>query len=212
MKKSGRQKKSHPMLGYYDPAHRWRFRRYQQLLKRVITDDAVVVDIGCGDGTLLASLPKCVKIGIEANQLYLQQISGEARGHCLLGGVGESLPLGDGVADVVTCTEVIEHVIDPQAMLREVRRVLKPGGLFLVSTYNHYNFFNVLTGAAFSPIPRFPTVHVREYSWKTFRAQIAGEFEIVEEAQASSATWLEKLLERLGWKLGDFMIILASSV
>ena len=53
---------------------------------------------------------------------------------------GGTLPYADGSFDLVTCTEVIEHVENFRATLREARRVLKPGGVLVVSTPNILNF------------------------------------------------------------------------
>ena len=44
-----------------------------------------------------------------------------------------NLPLPDAVADVVTALDVIEHIDDDRAMLREIYRITRPGGLFLFS-------------------------------------------------------------------------------
>src|SRR5207237_1798657 len=42
----------------------------------------------------------------------------------------ERLPFGDAELDAVTMFDVLEHVADPERVLAEVRRVLRPGGLF----------------------------------------------------------------------------------
>jgi SAM-dependent methyltransferase len=52
-----------------------------------------------------------------------------------LEGTIESLPVGDETFDVVLCTQVLEHCGDPSAGVRELRRVLKPGGRVLASTH-----------------------------------------------------------------------------
>lgn len=46
-------------------------------------------------------------------------------------GVGEALPLADSSADAVVCTLTLCSVRDPAAAVAEVRRVLRPGGIFL---------------------------------------------------------------------------------
>jgi len=51
----------------------------------------------------------------------------------------ERLPYADGSFDLVTCTEVIEHLEHYRAAMREISRVLRPGGVFVVSTPNVLN-------------------------------------------------------------------------
>ena len=49
--------------------------------------------------------------------------------------VAESLPVPDGSFDVVLCTQVLEHSTDPAKAVRELRRVVAPGGRVLASTH-----------------------------------------------------------------------------
>lgn len=62
----------------------------------------------------------------------------------------ERFPHADNSFDLVLCLEVLEHLaIDPMAMMAEVNRVLKPGGLFILSTPNAVrcsNVVNILLG------------------------------------------------------------------
>jgi len=50
-------------------------------------------------------------------------------------GVAESMPLEDRSFDLVLCTQVLEHADDPAAVVRELYRVVKPGGRVLASTH-----------------------------------------------------------------------------
>ncbi len=46
---------------------------------------------------------------------------------------GNTIPLDDGSIDCAICTEVLEHLPDPEAVLSEIHRVLKPDGLVFIS-------------------------------------------------------------------------------
>src|SRR5581483_7985494 len=50
-------------------------------------------------------------------------------------GSADALPVADGTFDVVLCTQVLEHVPDPARVVRELRRVVAPGGRVLLSTH-----------------------------------------------------------------------------
>lgn len=50
----------------------------------------------------------------------------------------QNLPFRDGVFDKIVCTEVLEHIPDDKAGIRELVRVLKPGGLIAVSVPNFW--------------------------------------------------------------------------
>src|SRR5207247_1029846 len=52
-------------------------------------------------------------------------------------GAAENLPFGDGSFDLVTALDVVEHLDDDVAALREMGRVLRPGGRVLVTVPAH---------------------------------------------------------------------------
>jgi SAM-dependent methyltransferase len=99
---------------------------------------AGVLDVGCGVGRLLQRLQRrgCRVYGID----ILRRDLLTARRH-LVGSPPASLLLGDGgripfagaTFDFVTCTETLEHSADDTLMLRELARVLKPGGRLALS-------------------------------------------------------------------------------
>ncbi|NEE21973.1 class I SAM-dependent methyltransferase, partial [Streptomyces sp. SID7499] len=52
------------------------------------------------------------------------------------------LPLADGCADAVLFSEILEHLVDPDQALDELRRVLRPGGHLMLSTPNLAAWYN----------------------------------------------------------------------
>jgi SAM-dependent methyltransferase len=126
-----------------------RARRQARMLTGVLRDvagPAVVIDVGCGDGSALAVAagqnPAHRFAGIDWSASALGQA--RALGLTVLrGGVAApGLPVADGVADVVIMSELIEHLVDPDAAVAEVRRVLRPGGSLLLSTPNLAAWYN----------------------------------------------------------------------
>jgi len=104
------------------------------------------------------------------------------------------LPVEANSVDVYISFETIEHLDDDVGFLREVRRVLKPGGLFLCSTPNR-----VVTnpGASISERP-WNRFHVREYSEKEFSELLLPTFSLVGlYGQNPKRTWLADSMGRL---------------
>jgi len=112
-------------------------RFWASALAALAPSDAVVLDLGCGTGATLERLAPWVRtaIGVDREPAMLRAAAQRLRGTGnveLRQGSLQALPLDDGVADVALCTLVLHHVDSPAEVFREVRRVLAPGGRFLL--------------------------------------------------------------------------------
>ncbi|MEU6821516.1 class I SAM-dependent methyltransferase [Streptomyces atriruber] len=107
---------------------------------------ATVLDIGCGDGTAAATAAPLLAghrvVGVDWSQDALKRAHARlpyvVRGELSDGG----LPFADGAADAVLFSEVVEHLVDPDSALDELRRVLRPGGHLMLSTPNLAAWYN----------------------------------------------------------------------
>ncbi len=97
---------------------------------------ARILDIGAGDGATVALLRESYgyeAVGVEPSPL-LRARAGELHpGLELIAAVGERLPFDDGVFDGVLAECVLSLVADAKAVVAEMRRVLKPGGVAVIA-------------------------------------------------------------------------------
>jgi len=100
-----------------------------------------IADLGCGMGFNLRTLSElydCRLFGVERNPVTLQRTRAELASTrvCVVRGDVTRLPFPDETFDKILMTEVLEHIPDEQMALREIRRVLRPGGTFALSVPN----------------------------------------------------------------------------
>ncbi|MDP3955340.1 MAG: class I SAM-dependent methyltransferase, partial [bacterium] len=102
--------------------------------------NANILDVGCGEGHLLERLQKAKKdnkyYGIDVIPLAINQ----AKERCPfanieMGDIYET-KYSNEFFDVVVCTEVLEHIFDFKLALKEMERILKPGGVLIITFPN----------------------------------------------------------------------------
>jgi SAM-dependent methyltransferase len=123
-----------------DDPEPWAWERRRSLLLAEARPGERVLDLGCGAGRFVAALRDAGAdpVGVELAAAALERARRVAPGADLrLVEADGSLPLDHASADLVWCSEVLEHVADTAHLLLEVRRVLRPGGRLLVTTPFH---------------------------------------------------------------------------
>ncbi len=130
---------------YHGHRHEMRYRLVADHVRAAVDGPADVLDLGCGAAIVadeLADLPLRYT-GLDYGGHHIQfaaakhrtGVSGELRAS-FVAGDAEHLPFADASFDVVVWSEVIEHLMRPELAVWEVARVLRPGGVLVLTTNN----------------------------------------------------------------------------
>jgi 2-polyprenyl-3-methyl-5-hydroxy-6-metoxy-1,4-benzoquinol methylase len=136
---------------YTDPVDRKKllfvYRAVEDLAaeRRISAADLSILEVGCGAGGItlpLARLGGRVR-GIDIDRADVDKLIARARelrvDRNLTAGVEDAFTFShDARYDVIVASEVMEHVLDPDALLDNVVRHLEPGGLVIITTPNGY--------------------------------------------------------------------------
>src|SRR2546430_14494476 len=111
----------------------------EAMVRSHATAKSRVLDLGCGRGGVVELFWRDVSFaaGLDPDSPSLNEH--RAPGMPVISGVGEKLPFVGESFDLIVCLWVLEHLQDPARMLREVHRVLMPGGHFVFLTPNVRN-------------------------------------------------------------------------
>ena len=118
---------------------------------------ATLVDLGCGGGEFTERVAAAVGAGRVIGVELIEPLAAaaEARGiEVRRADLADRLPFDDGSVDVIHSNQVIEHLPGTDQFMREIRRVLAPGGYAVVSTNNLASLHNIgALVAGFQPTP-----------------------------------------------------------
>ncbi|MDR3724819.1 MAG: methyltransferase domain-containing protein [Terracidiphilus sp.] len=107
-----------------------------------------ILDLGCGDGQLTERIAGAGARVRAVDASVEMAAAASARGLDAQHASAESLPFGDRSFNAVFSNAVLHWIRDQDAMMREVRRVLKPGGRFVAEMGGHGNIAAILVAFA----------------------------------------------------------------
>jgi SAM-dependent methyltransferase len=195
--------------------HRWRTAENSAAyLLAKLTPEMSILDVGCGPGTITAGLADRVPAGrvtgIDAEAGVLEQARELAAGRDNLSfstGDVYALDYPDGTFSVVHAHQVLQHLGDPVAALREMRRVCRPGGLVAVREGDY--------GAMFW-YPEVPALDEWRYLYRRVARANGGEPDAgrrlhvwarqagLTDLEISSSTWTYATQEARAWWGGSW--------
>ncbi|MBU0580168.1 MAG: class I SAM-dependent methyltransferase [Candidatus Margulisbacteria bacterium] len=142
-----------------------------------------VLDMGCSSGVLLSKIKGVTeKYGIDLSRKAIQKAQKrDPSSNFFVADVCHTL-FPNNYFDFVYSLEVLEHILDPSSMLKEIKRILKPGGYGYIQTPNYpikrlYDFLYWLKGDRESALDDY--THISKLSSFAIKKLIAKEFEII---------------------------------
>jgi len=173
------------------------------------------LDIGAGEGQLIQLLRTRLPVDSVACDFHVERFGVDGVSITKVNLNSEPLPYPDTTFDLVTCSEVVEHLENYRGLIREANRVLKPRGLFVISTPNVLNAFSRVrylvsgfanlfgplpvkndklysTGGHITPIPYFYLAH------SLLNADFDGVRLTIDKVQKTSVFWLVLLAPVIG--------------
>lgn len=145
-----------------------------------------ILDIGCGIGKHLGSIKNFEeKYGIDPSELAIKEAKKEFPECKFIVGSAYNLPFADNFFDFVYSIDVIEHLKEPEKMLKEAKRVLKKGGIFILQTPNYpikriYDFINWINPYSWRKTLRDDPTHFSKFTYFKLKSILKKYFKILE--------------------------------
>jgi 2-polyprenyl-3-methyl-5-hydroxy-6-metoxy-1,4-benzoquinol methylase len=190
----------YPSDDYYERSP-WaiKFVEYRRLaiIRRLVgrPDGLEIAEVGSGGGQVLQMFPSARLTAIDVSGVYLEQARKKLAGYDVrfLKGEADKLDLPPASYDRVICTEVLEHVVDPDAVLAAIARLLRPDGVAVITVPN-----DPLIGPLKGIVRRIPLrwlfgnridwggdeYHLHRWSPAEFEALLSRHLDVVEHRSA----------------------------
>lgn len=152
--------------------------RYRKVI--AMLNPGRVLDIGCGrpcealpDQAFLRFLGRPGSVGLD-----LKKIEGPYE---FRQGSVTAMPFKDGELDNVTAMEILEHITECREALKEIKRVLRPGGVLVMTTPDNSLVWNLIWGVWSATVGRmWHHEHVVSYNADQWRALLEEQFEVTD--------------------------------
>ncbi len=188
-----------------------RVANLMSLIKEHTPKGGKILDVGCGDMNLANLLPDYDWTGLDINS---KQGNPRRVEHNI---EVTPYPLEANSFDTIVCSEVLEHMFNPLDITKEIRRLIKPTGTYVMSTPNfHYldNYLTYFSNMEFNLSKPWTQEHIRYYTFESHEQMLnaAGfEIETVTGADAQFSTFfcqgreaLQACLQGFGLKDPNF--------
>jgi 2-polyprenyl-3-methyl-5-hydroxy-6-metoxy-1,4-benzoquinol methylase len=150
-----------------------------------------IVEVGSGGGHVLEMFPAARLTAIDVSGVYLEQARRRLDAYDVrfVKGEVDKLGLPPQSFDRVICTEVLEHVVDPDAVLETLARLLRPGGTAVITVPNDPLILRIKAAVRRSPAGWLlgnriewgsDKYHLHRWTPRAFEARLRCHFDVVE--------------------------------
>jgi SAM-dependent methyltransferase len=169
--------------GFFADLEQYHFEKLHHLPRLVPFDQfrgRRVLEVGCGAGTDLVRFArhgaKVTGIDLAPSSIALaaRNFALEQQPVNLAVADGEALPFGERAFDLVYAHGVVQYTTDDRALVRECRRVLRPGGLAVFQVYNRISWLNALSQVTKVDLEHVDAPMLKKYSISEFRDLLKG--------------------------------------
>lgn len=126
-----------------------------------------ILDVGCGVGTIVKRvhevLPDCLLDAFDISLFAVSRAKENTKNINYFVADADAIPIIRRKYQVVLLNNIYEHVENPVKILREIRKILLPQGIVIISTPNRYHLKNILKVILGKTIV-IPSFHITEYS------------------------------------------------
>ncbi|MGE3508360.1 MAG: class I SAM-dependent methyltransferase [Vicinamibacterales bacterium] len=176
---------SHPVgsPGFFTDLDQYHFEKLHHLLRLVPFDASrgkAVLDVGCGAAVDLARFARggAVVTGVDLAESAIALARANFAQQRLTGAFvvanGEALPFANDSFDLVFAHGVVQYTANPQALVDECRRVLRPGGEAIIQVYNRISWLNALSRLMKQPLEHDDAPVLLKFSIPELRHLVRG--------------------------------------
>lgn len=158
-----------------------------------------ILEVGCGGGHVLSLFRDAKVTGVDVSGEMLEKARKNLAGYdatLLKGDIGD-VGLEDHSFDGIVCTEVLEHVVDPEHVLRNIQRLVKPTGRVVITFPNDVlinGLKDTIRKSGLTALPPFRRIawggdhyHFHVWTIREMKALLARYFSVVDVEHAPSA-------------------------
>lgn len=183
---------------YYDENREQLSYFYNKLggiIKGMCPDGQRIFDVGCSRGWFMDSMKGWECHGNELNEFEANEAK-RLYGDNIIQGPFETCPDYQTPFDVVTIQDVLDHFIDPLAVIKKANRMLKVGGLLVIKVHDFGCLYAKLTGKKFYAV--IPPSHLTYFTRKSLRVLCEKNgFSVIKQAHYSQAITIPTIFFRL---------------